>query len=301
MRLRVFFGLTPRGGGFPFDELPVIADLREGATAELARDLSGGSIDLAVEVPVDSSRLRLERATGVRSEGGEEIPMVEVLELGVAGVVARDAGDAAAFISRTPLSLFGKSDEPELMSEGEDDEQLLQRLGTRSVLRRFESRSSVASRLPLVAQNITALSERRSGIRLYADALQMGTDSGRLRELWRVLEAAFAQQGEDLVRLVAACPAAQDLEFTQAELSTLRALRGRASHAGSRDGAEEVARVEQAAAEAVPRVQGLAEALIVRKSEWGTASVEVERSSPRYPYVRRNGTVVIFRQQDSKP
>lgn len=300
MRLRVFYGLTPRGGGFPLAELPVVADFRDGARAELRRDSETGSIDLAVEVPVNSSRLRVELASGVRTEEGAEIPMVEVLETGIASVVARDAADAASFISRTPLSLFGKSDPPELLPEGEADERRLQELGTRTVLRRLGGRPGVAMRLPLVGQNISALGERRSGIRLYANALQMGTDSGRMRELWRVLEAAFGEQGPRLVELVATCSAAQDLEFTRAELSELMVLRGRASHASSRAGAKEVAEVERAADEALQRVQALAEALIIRKVAWGTRSQDVEPSAPRFPYARRDGTIVIFQQPDAR-
>lgn len=294
MRLRVFYGLTPRGGGFPLHELPVAADLADGAKVDLRRGSEAGSIDLTVEVPVDSSRLRLEPASGRRTREGVEIAVVEVLETGIASVAARTAADAAAFISRTPLSLFRKSDASELLPDKEADERLLQELGTSSALERFGVRSGVTMRLPLVGENISALSERRGGIRLYADALQMGTDSGRLRELWRVLEAAFGEQGPKLVELAAACSAARDLEFTQAELSELKVLRGRASHASSRAGAEEIAYVERAAGEALSRVEALAEALIIRKSEWGTRSLEVEEASPRYPYVRRDGTVIIF-------
>lgn len=94
-----------------------------------------------------------------------------------------------------------------------------------------------------MSQNLLALSERPSGIRLYADALKMGTSTGKLRELWKVFEAAFGQNDDALVGSLSRCEAATEMEFTRDELQDLLVLRGRASHAYSRADLDEIIEV----------------------------------------------------------
>jgi hypothetical protein len=63
------------------------------------------------------------------------------------------------------------------------------------------------------------------------------------------------------------------MEFTRDDLRDLHTPRGRASHASTRASlsVEELAAVERDAAEAVGRVQALAEVLIIRKADWESA------------------------------
>lgn len=123
----------------------------------------------------------------------------------------------------------------------------------------------------------------------------MGTAVGQLREFWRVLEAAFGVQDDQLVDLVSRCQAALDLEFTRQELREVHTLRGRASHASTRASMtmKELAAVEREASAAVGRLQGLVDALIVRKTNWGIRTVGVDADAPLYPYTRRDGTIVL--------
>lgn len=221
--------------------------------------------------------------------------MIEVPEIGEATVLAGRVADAVAFISRNPLALSRKAVSPELVPEDEHDLTVLAALGTREVLTRLSGTTGVTMRLPLVSSNVSILCQRPGAIRLYGDALKMGTSSGRVRELWRVLEAAFGAKDQELVDLLARCEVSQDMEFTGDELRGLLVLRGRASHASSRADFDEFASVEREAAQIVARLQGLAEALIVRKADWGIRTVAVDPLSPRYPYVRRDGSVVIYR------
>lgn len=300
------FGLALAHGGFPVDELPLLVDVPEGRV-EVTLDIEvERRLNLAVEVPVDRYGLRLAPHSRVRAtdENGEEAPAIEMPETGVASVVARQVADAIAFITRCPISLFGRAEAPVLIPDDEADSEALDALGTRLVHLQLVGRAGAMMSLPLVAGNVASLYQRATGIRLYADALRMGTSAGQLREFWRTLESAFGEKDDVLVDLLSRCEAATDMEFTSDELHDLLVLRGRASHASSRANTsiEEVAAVEREAAEVVGRLQGLAESLIVRKSDWGIRTLGVDASAPRYPYARRDGTVVFFTHApDSKP
>ncbi len=285
-------------GGFPFDELPLEVDLG-GAFVNVSHDASDEQLDLTVDLSVNPSTLRVETNSGTRDSAIDtQIPMVAVPEIGEASLFAGRVADAVAFISRNPLALSRKSVSPELVPENEHDLTVLAALGTREVLTRLSGTTGVTMRLPLVSTNVSILCQRPSAIRLYGDALKMGTSTGRVREMWRVLEAAFGAKGQELVDLLSRCEAAQDMEFTKQELQDLHTLRGRASHASSRADFDEVASVERESAKVVARLQGLAEALIVRKADWGSRTVAVDPSSPRYPYVRRDGSIVIHQSTE---
>jgi hypothetical protein len=296
MRLRATYGVDLEGH-FPTDQLPLSLAL-DGPRAEIVEDAdSERRLNLVVEVPVDPAGLRLERTTGIQQDG-QELPAVVVAELGETGIIARRIVDALSFITRCPTALFGKSgDEPfQLVPDDDGDAEMLEQFGTRLVYAPPQATSSVWLPLRLAAQNVEKLyRERESGIRLYADALKMGTSAGRLREFWRVLEAAFGVKDDDLIDLVSRCEVATDMELTRDDLRGLHTLRGRASHASTRAGMtmRELAAVEREAGEAVGRLQGLVEALIVRKADWGVRTVAVDANAPLYPYTRRDGTIVL--------
>lgn len=289
MFVRLIWGLGPVHSGFADDELPLAFEL-EGALANVRRSDGEEDLEIVLDIPVNPAHLHLNTAGETSAEATVDVPD---MERGV--VIARRIADGIAFLTRTPLSLRGRADSgPELYPESDEDAQVLDTFGTRRVTRVFGARGGAWMRLPLVPQNLIALSERPSGIRLYADALKMGTSTGKLRELWKVLEAAFGQKDDELVDSLSRCSAATDMEFTRDELRELLVLRGRASHAYSRADLAEIVAVEHQADEVLDRIQGLAEALIVRKKDWAVRTVAIEPSSPRYPYVQRDGVPVFF-------
>jgi hypothetical protein len=282
------------------NELPLTVDVDKSRVEVTEDDEAEQRLNVLVDVPVDPSGLRLELNSGMRAseDSDDQLPAIDVPESAVSGVVARQVADAIAFITRCPMTMFGSGEAPELVPDDDADAEALGRLGTRLVYRPLSGRAGVVMQLPLVAVNVAAIYERASGIRLYADALRMGTSAGKLREFWRVLEAAFGAKDDELVDLLSRCEAATDMEFTHDELRELLVLRGRASHASSRSRIEEIATVERAATEVVGRLQGLAESIIVRKAEWGIRTVSVDPAAPRFPYARRDGTVVVFQKRD---
>ncbi|MBM2824012.1 MAG: hypothetical protein HW413_2758, partial [Thermoleophilia bacterium] len=63
---------------------------------------------------------------------------------------------------------------------------------------------------------------------------------------------------------------------TRDELENLREFRGRASHAESRDGTDELRRVRTTVAESEHRLKSLVERVITTKKDWGSRSAAVE-------------------------
>jgi hypothetical protein len=188
MRLRILQGLRPTQGGFDYDELPLDVELPEGRV-RVERRADSDELDMTIDIPVASTGLVLAEV----EPDSDSAPRIEVPDLGEASALGRRAADAVAFIARHPFQLVGGLGPPELIPEGEGDGQLLAELGTNRVKQTMTARMAMTSRLPLSAENIEALCERPSAIRLYADALRMGTASGKLRELWKIFERRSAR------------------------------------------------------------------------------------------------------------
>jgi len=297
MRVRVEFTLSP-AGAFPADELPLVLELERTSVAVHARS-EARELDLNVELPVARSTIRVQDDVARKAETGRRLETLDVPETTHAAVVANRVADSIAFITRTAMTVSRKSSEAELIAEDDADVACLHDLGAREVVSRLCGGSpGVWPNWPLAPENIAFLWSRPEAVRLYADALKMGTSTGRLRELWRVLEAAFGEQGKKLVGYVSQCDAAIEMEFSAEELEDLRTLRGRASHAQSSAGLGHAVAVEQEAARVVNRVQGLAEALIIRKVHWGDRTVAVHTLDRPLSYVRRDGSIVLHVAQE---
>ena len=119
----------------------------------------------------------------------------------------------------------------------------------------------------------------------------------RFRELWRVLESAFALTDDRLVEKLASYPAAKQLTFDADELETLRALRGRASHAQARAkvGKQELIEVERECTRAPPRLKTLSRARHPDEEELGISDVGVH-AMPVKAFVRADGTLVLVQR-----
>jgi hypothetical protein len=146
--------------------------------------------------------------------------------------------------------------------------------------------------------NVRLLLERAPGVRLYADAMKLPLAVARFRELWRVLESAFASVEDGLVERLAVYPAAPQLKFDRDELECLRVLRGRASHAQSRAkaGKQELVDVERDCARAIARLKTLVERVILTKKSWGYPMIDVEELSPVQAYTTADGVVVSLQR-----
>jgi hypothetical protein len=122
-------------------------------------------------------------------------------------------------------------------------------------------------------------------LRIYADALKLGTGAARFRELWRVLESAFNRQDDELVALLADYPPARAMAFSRDELKQLLVLRGKASHAASRAGVKQLLAVERECSHRLARLKNLAERVILTKRSWGYPTRGVDELVPLSAYV----------------
>lgn len=292
MRVRVEFTLSARGT-IAVEELPLDFELNGSRVVVSARG-DGPDLDLVVDVPVDPSTVRI--VTDVcEAATGSPVEMLEIGEDATATVIANRVADGVSFISRAPIFVSRKELYSELIPEDDQDAAHLDALGMSVVRGKLSAGSpGIWMPWPLEPANIAFLNERPAATRLYADALKMGTSAGRLREFWRVLESAFGEDGGTLVGLVSSCEAARDMEFTESEFRDLYKLRGRASHAQSKSGVDEASAVEREAARVVNRLQGLAEALVVRKVHWGNRTLEMHPLSRPLPFIRSDGARVLF-------
>ena len=295
MLVREFFGVAVTGKHRLELELPLTVELDEARRAELHR-LEDDSLRLVIERRIDPLQLRLEAKTRhyepVPGGGRRELPALRVP--GNANVDAIDVTAALTFLTDVPLGVNRPFGAAELVTENETDVAALEALGTRRVHSDMTLRSSTRTFHERVdADTLRALIPKTTGLRLYADAVALNADVAKYREFWRVLESAFALQDDALVAALAAYPPAQELGFGEDELHELLVLRGRASHARTRGGLDELLRVGREVSDRVDRLKCLAERVILTKQTWGIRSSGVEELAPLVGWVGPDGEVVI--------
>jgi hypothetical protein len=145
----------------------------------------------------------------------------------------------------------------------------------------------VADHYPVDAQLIQTLAER-GAVTVYEEVLGSTTQTGRFRELWRVLEFAFQAHGRKLVNLLVNYPPAIELGFDRDELEALRVLRGRISHAASRAGTTEITHTRGASLVHTGRLWSLVDYIILTKKD-ASNSLDVEELRPLRAFIDRDG------------
>ena len=91
------------------------------------------------------------------------------------------------------------------------------------------------------------------------------------------MASGFGVQGYELIRCLSTYQPAQQLGFCEQELKSLLFLRGRASHASSSAGIEEMNSVNREVAENLPRLKCLVEQLLITKKSWGFKTQATDR------------------------
>jgi hypothetical protein len=231
-----------------------------------------------------------------RTGQDENSPLHKALdcpEVAVLTAYSIEVTSAVAFLTKTPLEqhvAFGFDASNTVESESHSDEALLQRLGTRAARTQLVGRPlGDTFRTPVITPRLVEALAERSGVRLFAEAMRAGTPVAQFRDLWRVLEMAFGEHSEQLVHLVAAYAPAHALGFTREELRELRTLRGKASHAASRGGSGELARVNAEVLNRLDRVKDLAERVILTKRRWNSSDLDIDALLPLESYVDADG------------
>jgi hypothetical protein len=252
---------------------------------------------VVVEARVDPSTLSVEPSTGVfRASDGSEIPLLRVPEKDDLVEFAQDVTNALAFLTDQHITLMNPLGSNVLVPETPKDEARLAELGTAEVWR---ATSLVGVGIATVwepsSRVVGALLRNRAGLMIYAEALALPRPAPRFRELWRVLESAFARKDDKLVKRLAVYGPAVEMGFTRAELKRLLVLRGRASHAASKPkaGRREIARVNHDAERSLPRLRSLIERVLLTKRSWGYPTGEVDVILPLDSHVSADGDMHV--------
>jgi hypothetical protein len=287
-------------------DVPLTASLTQDATATLDRREEGSDREyiLTVERTVDPALLEVVQDTRryrERSDGSrEEIPAIRIGDGGRAVSLAGAFLDALAFLTDATINVARPGGVPDtLVPESSEDTATLESLGTSEVHAVFGGSPSIRTFSAQVdGDAIMALLPKAPGLRLYSDALKMAHPVAQFRELWRVLESAFGRKNQRLVALLGEYPPAVLIGFTPDEIHGLWVLRGRASHAESRAGLNEILAVEGDVRRSVARLKSLVERVIMTKEQWGTATLEVRDLLPPSSWVGPGGSIVVVQQPD---
>jgi hypothetical protein len=253
--------------------LPLEITLDEDGVRVTLYEHDDGHLRIAVQRHVDSAQLELILEGSGWSEetpeGRKPVPRVRLRDgMPNEGLVAGDFVNALTFLTDVPISLSRPPLEDAFIAETTEESELLHGFGTDKPFWATSANPSIRTFSGMVhGDNVRLLLERAPGVRLYADAMKLPLAVARFRELWRVLESAFALVEDRLVERLAVCPAATQLKFDRDELERLRVRRGRASHAQSRAkaGKQELVDVERDCARAIPRLKTLVERVILTK------------------------------------
>ena len=240
-------------------------------------DVDRRVVHIDVTVPVKTDGLTL--GTGPETlDGSEPQRGVLIPEAAAATKIARGLSRALAFARGHAVHLSVRGSE--LLPETDLDREVLAALGADQPLQLLTGRLSIRTGTlsVLTPETLAHLLEREVGLALYNDAVSLSQPVAQFREFWRVLEAAFGEDGDELVALLSAFPPVQELGYTETELKHLLLLRGRASHA--------------------ERIRCLAEQVLLTKKTWGLRGLGVRRLGRLRSMVMADGTPVFYRDLD---
>ena len=296
MLLRTVYTVRPSASEYRVDlDLPLPLTLAEGVRAVVSAG-DEGELRLVIERRVDPAALEVAADTEdweLAPEGWEEpLPSLRLhrdQRQGLDDIVATEVVNALCFLTDVPLSLSHASEEDRFVAEDDADRATLQALGTDRARRVVHEELGLRSvpRVRVTAELVQALQPRRTGLRLYADALTLGPGVAQFRELWRVLESAFDLRDDKLVAVLADYPPAQAMGFDAQELQALLVLNGRAGHAAASAGLRELLTVTRQCLERLARLKNLAERVILTKATWGSPARGIHELLPLAGYTHR--------------
>lgn len=277
-------------------QLPLKIDRQEGRIVVEPREENDEYAAASVECEVDPAGLELRKGQEPLS-GSDPYVGIHVPESSALSDYLGRVVDAISFVVDTPIRHSHKASDDVLIPESSDDASLLEDFQTSRVFSPLSARVSIRT---FFASEITgevfkALLGRDLGLSLYHHALMSQDPVASFREYWKLLESAFGTKGDDLVDLLSDYKPAQQLDFTEDELSFLRKLRGRASHGASRTGIEEHRNVIYETSRKLPRLKCLAEQVLLTKRTWGAPTKETERLAEINAYIDSESNPVLIR------
>lgn len=252
----------------------------------------------SVECEVDPGGLELRKGREPLG-GGEPDVGIYVPESSALSRYVRRVVNAISFVVDTPIRHAHKLGDDVLIPESSEDESLLEDFQTSRVFRSTSGQVRVRtfSASEITGEVFETLLGRDLGLSLYRHALLSKDPVASFREYWKLLESAFRKHNDDLVDLLSDYQPAQQLDFTEDELSYLQILRGRASHAESSAGINEHRNVIDETSRKLPRLKCLAEQVLLTKQTWGAPTTEAKRLADVNAYIDPEGNPVLITHQ----
>ena len=222
MLLRTIFVVSATGAGLEKVSLPLEVWPEQNVRIALAETDNG--LRIVVDQTVDASRVEVVfEGSGWHRElpDGTRQPLPRLRVIGgmpSPRAVVDEFVHALSFLTDVPIWLSSSRSEDGFIPQTADEKTLLEGFGTDQPFRETSLQIDVRTFNPVIdADSIAALRGREPGLRLYSDAIKVPTDAGRFRELWRVLESAFARSDDDLVECLVAYPPAGQIGFDRRE------------------------------------------------------------------------------------
>lgn len=200
------------------------------------------------------------------------------------------------FIAQRPLGLTLGFSKYRLVTESTDDEAVLDRLGSSELFEKVHLANLGVTSSPVIDvsdEDFALLLNREIAFALYSDALRLESSVAAFREFWRILESAFGLTESELVKTLSTFAPMDEIDVSEEELQELRVLRGRASHAQSRNKLDEYRVVTNLVGSRLSRLRSIVEKVILTKKHWGVRDGEVHRLGRQTAYMGR-GNVPTF-------
>ena len=259
------------------------------------------NLEMMIDYKVDPKKVVLVKNSGWYKElaGGKKEPIAALKMRDGQEEKTIEAQDFMAgliFLSGTPASISSRVNEDRFVAESTSDKKLIANFGTDKAYSKMTAQVSMSSFNPNFEEEIfTKLLHKRAGLRIYENAIKANSTVAQFRELWRILESAFAKRDGELINLVCRFEPAKRLDFNKKEIKKLKDLRDRASHAYSKAGIVELARVDREVSEKLPRLKNLCEQVILTKKSWGYPTLESEELLPMKGFVGLDNSIVVFK------
>ncbi len=305
MLLHTVYTVVTPANKVPSLVLPLTISLDANTKASLVEQESG--IQLLIDRKIDHTRLELVKDSSYYEklpDGKEEpIPTLRLVDNEAPEhILSQDFISALTFLTDVPITLSHPLHSDRFVPETDEDRELLERLGADQPYYRISVLSSMRSFSlnGATVRTITNLMPRRVGLRLYANAMKANLAVAQFREFWRILEAAFGKRNDELVTLLAKYEPARKLGFDEAEVKQLLVLRGRASHAQSSAGINELVYVDQECSSQLPRLKNLCERVILTKKDWGYPTVGTDELLPLAGFIGPANSMTIFQAPSEK-
>ncbi len=179
--LATLYTLAPASSIRPNTDLPLEVDLDDAAHARLVETDDG--LRLELRRPVDNRRLEVVAGPSQRRHSAQTESTAWYLRLrdddSPEHVLARDFTSAISFLTTEPVSLGRVIGGDRFLPENEEDVTLLEQLGTDAAFQGISLTFSIKTfAARITAQNIEAVLPRRTGMRIYADALRTSFSCG---------------------------------------------------------------------------------------------------------------------------